>query len=123
MGSRTLSSRVTRLVIFAKTDGYCADCGVQRLFLKTDDWHIDHIIPVYKGGKTNFDNLQMLCIDCHNEKTAIEKSEVARLRGEMTKIGRWMTHSQKDAVIADLRTENEALKLTIKSMMEGTADA
>ena len=29
----------------------------------------DHIVEHTNGGKTNIDNLQMLCIECHGEKT------------------------------------------------------
>lgn len=113
MGSRTLNSKITRLVIFFKSDGCCAECGAKRSFDKTDDWHIDHKVPVFRGGKTNFHNLQMLCVECHDRKTASEKSEVALLRGKLTKLGRWMTHSQKDALIAQLRAEIEDLKAQV----------
>lgn len=114
LGSRTLGSKITRLVIFFKNGGNCSGCGVGRRFDKTDDWHIDHTLPVYKGGKTNFHNLQMLCVDCHSRKTAAEKSEVALLRGRRTRLGRWMTHPQKDAVIVELRAENARLKALLK---------
>ncbi|SBT77869.1 DNA helicase, putative [Plasmodium ovale] len=33
-------------------------------------WHVDHILPVYKGGgEASFDNLQTLCTFCHKKKT------------------------------------------------------
>ena len=31
---------------------------------------IDHILPLFKGGTDDLDNLQALCDDCHNTKTA-----------------------------------------------------
>lgn len=31
----------------------------------------DHIFPWSKGGKTSYDNLQVLCIDCHHKKSNI----------------------------------------------------
>lgn len=34
--------------------------------------HIDHKIPLELGGSNNSENLQVLCIDCHKEKTAID---------------------------------------------------
>lgn len=46
-------------------DGYrCRNCG-----RKTSDLEIDHIFPISKGGKSNFDNLQTLCHWCNAEKS------------------------------------------------------
>ena len=42
----------------------------------------DHIIPICLGGKTNMDNMQLLCISCHREKSACElKCHVKEVRG------------------------------------------
>lgn len=30
---------------------------------------VDHIVPLHKGGTDSYENLQGLCIDCHEEKT------------------------------------------------------
>ena len=45
---------------------------------KVDEFHIDHIMPLAAGGNNDLDNLQVLCLECHQEKTRTK---------------RWMTHS------------------------------
>jgi 5-methylcytosine-specific restriction protein A len=30
---------------------------------------LDHIVPLFKGGTDDEDNLQGLCIECHKKKT------------------------------------------------------
>ena len=32
-------------------------------------YEIDHIIPLYKGGNNENDNLMALCRNCHGKKT------------------------------------------------------
>ena len=36
-------------------------------------YEIDHIIPLYKGGNNNLNNLQALCRNCHGKKTIYDK--------------------------------------------------
>jgi hypothetical protein len=42
----------------------CAHCGMSK-----ENYEGDHIIPWSKGGKTVYDNLQVLCKDCHYKKS------------------------------------------------------
>ena len=53
-----------------KRDGYkCVECGASR-----DDGatlHVDHKIPVSKGGTDELDNLQTLCQDCNLNKSDV----------------------------------------------------
>jgi hypothetical protein len=53
-----------------KRDGYrCVECGAKR-----DDGatlHVDHKIPVSKGGTDELDNLQTLCSDCNLNKSDV----------------------------------------------------
>ena len=39
----------------------CEICG------KTNNLEIHHIIPVYRGGRSDADNLKVLCKDCHKK--------------------------------------------------------
>ena len=49
-----------------KRDGYrCRRCGRSGMF---NDLEIDHIRPISKGGKTEYNNLQTLCRRCNKEK-------------------------------------------------------
>lgn len=57
-------SNKMRFAIY-KRDGYrCKKCGKA-----TDDLEIDHIFPIAKGGKSNFENLQTLCHRCNALKS------------------------------------------------------
>ena len=33
------------------------------------NFHIDHIMPISAGGSNDDDNLQVLCLGCHQKKT------------------------------------------------------
>lgn len=54
-----------RFAIYEKDHYRCRKCG-----RKTNDLEIDHIIPIAKGGKSTFDNLQTLCHKCNCKKGA-----------------------------------------------------
>lgn len=55
-------SNKIRFEIFER-DGYrCKKCGSR------DNLEIDHIIPISKGGKSTYDNLQTLCHNCNYNK-------------------------------------------------------
>lgn len=57
-------SNKMRFAVYAK-DGYrCKKCG-----RVSNDLEIDHIIPISKGGKSTFDNLQTLCRSCNKAKS------------------------------------------------------
>lgn len=52
-----------RFAIYERDNYRCRKCG-----RKTNDLEIDHIIPISKGGKSTFENLQTLCHRCNYEK-------------------------------------------------------
>ncbi len=58
--------------LFTKTDidkklkeqnNVCAECKLSK-----EKYEGDHIFPWSKGGKTIYENLQVLCLDCHRKK-------------------------------------------------------
>ena len=65
---RVERGKVSNRIRFAiyKRDGYrCKMCGKSG---DNNNLEIDHIIPISKGGKSTFDNLQTLCHDCNVKK-------------------------------------------------------
>lgn len=108
---RGLVSKIARLLVHSKTDGHCAICRTSlELYPRPATWHIDHIEPVAAGGRSDYWNLQPLCIPCHRTKSAADTSaqQVERHSGQRT--GRWLTHHQKDQIISDLRSEVAELR-------------
>lgn len=58
-------SNKMRFAIYRR-DGYrCCKCGVSDRYAPLE---IDHIVPIAKGGKSVYDNLQTLCHRCNVEK-------------------------------------------------------
>lgn len=56
-----------------KQQGKC--CNLCPRYLNPREFHIDHVIPLSKGGSNDFTNKQALCITCHLKKTKKECSE------------------------------------------------
>ena len=52
---------------YREQKGICAACGEH--FALTG-MEADHIIPWKDGGKTTYENLQMLCTDCNRRKSS-----------------------------------------------------
>lgn len=48
----------------------CNKCGQE----KVKKLRLDHIVAICNKGKDHFSNLQLLCINCHKEKTIKEIS-------------------------------------------------
>lgn len=58
-----------------RPSGNCPKCGIFREHLQRD-----HIIPRHKGGSNALENIQLICANCHEDKTCSEQSE--RLTGK-----------------------------------------
>lgn len=54
------------------TPGPCPRCGTYRRTL-----HMDHILPRALGGSNDASNLQLLCANCHEDKTFAEAAAIA----------------------------------------------
>lgn len=64
---RKLATRALRVKVMER-DGYtCRICG--KYMPDEVGLHVDHILPVSKGGKTVMSNLQVLCSKCNGSKS------------------------------------------------------
>ena len=53
--------------LFAKQKGCCFYC-LKKIFFKGSPWHIDHFIPISRGGTNYPDNLVVACASCNLSK-------------------------------------------------------
>jgi hypothetical protein len=56
--------------VVARDRGCCAACGVSITSELNAEGQIDHIVPLAKGGTNDLVNLQLLCDQCNNTKSA-----------------------------------------------------
>lgn len=64
----SLSTRVNNLILRQK--GTCLFC--KQKFSSQDVLEVDHVQPLSKGGKDNYNNLQLLHRECHVKKTKLD---------------------------------------------------
>lgn len=60
--------------------GKCV-CCLKKLSTLRKNYHIDHIIPLAKGGLHQDDNIQLLCVTCNLQKHAKNQNEFMREKG------------------------------------------
>lgn len=66
---RTRIPRGLRHEVFKRDNYTCVECGARKEDGAT--LHVDHKIPVSKGGTDELDNLQTLCSDCNLNKSDV----------------------------------------------------
>lgn len=62
--------RQIREQIYQRDKGLCQECLRNGRYTTGTD--VDHVIPKSQGGTDSPSNLQLLCRDCHKQKTARE---------------------------------------------------
>lgn len=63
--------------LFDLQKGKCAICRVPII----DGYHVDHIMPIAKGGGNGSDNLQLLCASCNRSKSTKDPIEFMQANG------------------------------------------
>lgn len=61
-----------RKQIYRKSNGFCCLCGE---FVDYEDYTVDHIVPLAKGGTNDISNLQCTCRVCNSIKTDVLPNE------------------------------------------------
>lgn len=69
--------------IFEKQRGLCAACSVKIKKSGKNNYHIDHIVPLAKGGSNWPNNLQLLCPPCNLRKSAKDPIQWANENGKL----------------------------------------
>lgn len=71
-------SEVTKRCIAAQQGFRCRICKN----LLGSVWAADHIVPLHLGGTNAKSNLQVICVECHGQKTQKEQMQAACQRRE-----------------------------------------
>ena len=64
--------------ILTRDCGLCQACIARGMV--TVAVEMDHIVGIAKGGTDDDSNLQMLCLDCHADKSAADEGKQRRAR-------------------------------------------
>ena len=104
----------------------CETC--KKKLLSIDECHFDHIYPYAKGGKSNFENCQILCIDCNLEKNDKElKDFVLEKQAKQFLSGTQITEVQEEVLESTDKTAlqkptskltKEEFDMVVKSFIE-----
>ena len=66
--SRNINTRL-RFKVLARDNFKCCACGASPAKDPSVELHVDHIVPWSKGGETELENLQTLCLKCNLGKS------------------------------------------------------
>ena len=71
--------------VLKKSNYSCEYCGKK---IKKHNWHLDHVIPLSKGGKNRLENLCVACKDCNIMKHSMLKSDFLAKCEKITKFNK-----------------------------------
>jgi hypothetical protein len=66
LDSKRMFDEEQKIELFGRDNGTCKICSKK---VPDYNWHADHVIPWIKGGKTNIQNGQVLCVKCNLRKS------------------------------------------------------
>lgn len=69
--------------IFESQRGLCANCPNKLIKSGKNRYHVDHIVPLAKGGSNDKYNLQCLCPGCNLRKSAKDPFDWAKENGKL----------------------------------------
>ena len=69
--------KLARKATLARDSGTCVTCGDPAT-------EVDHLIPRYRGGTHELDNLQALCSTCHKTRTRMQAKQRAQQKRNRT---------------------------------------
>ena len=67
--SRRQVTARTKKEVAARATWKCEACGT----LVSANYEVDHVVPLFRGGGNEMENLRCLCPDCHRTKTAEDR--------------------------------------------------
>lgn len=69
--------------IFESQRGMCASCPAKLIKSGKNRYHVDHIVPLIRGGSNDKYNIQCLCPSCNMRKNAKDPMEWAKQNGRL----------------------------------------
>lgn len=71
------------IAILASQRGLCATCEAKLFKSGKQKYHVDHIMPISRGGTGDKYNLQCLCPACNLRKSAKHPCDWAKINGKL----------------------------------------
>ena len=82
-------NKLERELIYIKTDGHCAYCGIE---IEIADMQVDHVFPINRGGLDEKENMLPACRSCNHYKSTYDLEDFRR------EIGLWHERLMRDSV-------------------------